>query len=122
MVVVSNLSERSHRRLVSLLHSHRTSTAESLAALTAEAIDAFSHRDLSDLFDESPTVDLDPETLLSLQERTERRLSEIDEALTRVADGTYGLCVECHEPIPFRRLEALPAASRCIECSGRFSG
>lgn len=37
-------------------------------------------------------------------------------ALQRVADGTYGLCLDCGEPIDARRLEALPASAHCVTC------
>ena len=37
-------------------------------------------------------------------------------ALNRVADGTYGCCIDCDEPIAARRLAAVPWAARCIAC------
>ncbi|MCU1326875.1 MAG: transcriptional regulator, TraR/DksA family [Bryobacterales bacterium] len=37
-------------------------------------------------------------------------------ALSRIADGTYGVCVECDEPISEKRLAALPWAKFCIHC------
>lgn len=37
-------------------------------------------------------------------------------ALARVAQGTYGICVECGEEIPRTRLEAVPATSCCVTC------
>jgi DnaK suppressor protein len=40
----------------------------------------------------------------------------IAEALGRIADGTYGTCVECEEPISAKRLAALPWAKFCIHC------
>lgn len=40
-------------------------------------------------------------------------------ALTRVQEGTYGLCVDCRKPVPEGRLEARPDASRCVACQGR---
>ena len=43
-----------------------------------------------------------------------RRLHEIDAALARVADGTYGRCAVCGAPIAPARLEARPATDRCI--------
>lgn len=43
-------------------------------------------------------------------------LREIDEALNRIATGTYGLCEECGEPIPLARLEVVPYARLCIKC------
>jgi RNA polymerase-binding transcription factor DksA len=47
-------------------------------------------------------------------------LREVEAALSRMADGTYGVCVECDVPIPFARLDAYPAAVRCIECQEAF--
>ncbi len=41
---------------------------------------------------------------------------KIEEALLRIKDGTYGLCVECHQSIGAKRLEARPTAELCIEC------
>jgi len=42
----------------------------------------------------------------------------IEAALTRIADGEYGYCVECGEEIPQKRLELNPAAALCIRCAG----
>jgi len=46
----------------------------------------------------------------------EAALVEVDEALQRIADGTYGRCVDCGEEIPAKRLLAVPASARCVEC------
>jgi DnaK suppressor protein len=45
-----------------------------------------------------------------------RELANIDVALKRMREGTYGICDGCNRPIPMARLEALPYASCCIEC------
>lgn len=42
-------------------------------------------------------------------------LTEVQNALKRIDDGTYGRCVVCGQPIPEKRLEAIPWASRCVE-------
>lgn len=44
-------------------------------------------------------------------------LREIDEALSRIAQGTYGICEQCGEPIPYARLEVVPYARLCMKCS-----
>jgi RNA polymerase-binding transcription factor DksA len=44
-------------------------------------------------------------------------LQGIDEALQRIAQGTYGICERCGESIAEGRLEALPAAVLCINCA-----
>lgn len=51
--------------------------------------------------------------------RDTRELDDIEAALRRVDDGTYGECVECGIAIPRARLEANPAAVRCIACQER---
>ncbi len=42
-------------------------------------------------------------------------LTEVEDALKRIEDGTYGHCVDCGKLIPEKRLEAIPWASRCVE-------
>jgi len=46
-------------------------------------------------------------------------LAQIDRALARIKDGTYGICVRCAEPIAPERLEAMPEADLCIACKER---
>ena len=46
-------------------------------------------------------------------------LGEVDEALERLEAGTYGLCTSCGELISEARLQAMPAASRCITCASK---
>src|SRR3954463_3777557 len=43
-------------------------------------------------------------------------LADIDRARAKIADGTYGRCDECGEPIGEARLEALPWAGKCVSC------
>jgi DnaK suppressor protein len=43
-------------------------------------------------------------------------LQLVGEALKRIEDKTYGLCVHCENPIQPKRLEAVPWASHCIQC------
>jgi RNA polymerase-binding transcription factor DksA len=44
-------------------------------------------------------------------------LHEVESALRRLDDGTYGRCESCSHPIAPARLEALPAARRCVKCA-----
>ncbi len=43
-------------------------------------------------------------------------LREVRSALDRIPDGSFGLCLNCDEPISPRRLEAVPWASHCLRC------
>lgn len=46
-------------------------------------------------------------------------LAEVEAAIERLAEGTYGTCERCREPIGSARLEAKPAARRCIACASK---
>ena len=48
-----------------------------------------------------------------------RSIEDIDRALIKIDDGTYGKCDACGNDIGVARLDALPAASRCVECAAR---
>jgi RNA polymerase-binding protein DksA len=53
---------------------------------------------------------------LALRDRAEQQLALVDDALERLAAGTFGTCIRCGRPIAADRLEALPWAPRCIDC------
>ena len=63
----------------------------------------------------------DLETALDVAEvsRDAGELREVEAALLRMKDGSYGECVDCGNNIPFARLHANPSASRCIACQER---
>ncbi|MBI3600634.1 MAG: TraR/DksA family transcriptional regulator [Nitrospinae bacterium] len=54
--------------------------------------------------------------ILQLGEREREQLKEVDESLEMIESGEYGLCVECGEDIPEKRLELIPYAKLCITC------
>jgi DnaK suppressor protein len=65
---------------------------------------------------DTATETYDRELDYSLEENSEHVLAEIDAALKRIEDGTYGICTNRGEQIPVERLEALPYATLCIDC------
>ena len=52
--------------------------------------------------------------------RDVRELAAVELALTRIAEGSYGTCVDCGRPIEPGRLERLPQAARDVECQQLF--
>lgn len=55
--------------------------------------------------------------------RMDRQIHEIrniEEAMERIADGSYGLCAVCDKEIKYERLLAYPTATRCIECQSQY--
>lgn len=65
---------------------------------------------------DTATETYDRELDYSLEENSENVLAEIDAALQRIDDGTYGICTNCGTQIPAERLEARPWATLCISC------
>jgi RNA polymerase-binding protein DksA len=65
---------------------------------------------------DSATATLEREIDYSLEENSEHVLTAIDEALARIAGGTFGTCRHCGNQIAEDRLEAIPYANRCIDC------
>ena len=66
----------------------------------------------------SDTID---RTLLnSLGEADQFRLKMIDAALDRIVQGTYGICLQCNEPIAKARLEAIPYSPFCVACQSEY--
>jgi RNA polymerase-binding protein DksA len=59
---------------------------------------------------------LDREIDYTLEGHSEQVLAQIDAALKRIEDGTFGICTNCGKPIAEERLEARPWASLCIDC------
>lgn len=57
------------------------------------------------------------DALDALDERGRSEVLAIDAALARIAAGTYGQCVGCHETISIERLTAYPTADRCMVCA-----
>ena len=65
---------------------------------------------------DSATATLNREIDYTLEENAEHVLAAIDQALGRIEEGTFGTCVRCGKPIAEERLEAIPYATRCIDC------
>jgi len=57
------------------------------------------------------------EFTLSLMQSEGVTLEQIEVALERIEDGTYGLCEECGARIPKQRLNAIPYATMCVKCA-----
>ena len=63
------------------------------------------------------TDNFDQEFTLGLMDSERKLIVEIDDALQRIEDGTYGICQGIGKPIPKARLEAIPWTRYCVECA-----
>jgi DnaK suppressor protein len=84
---------------------------ERIDAMTAARADANSDDEHDP---EGATIGFEWSQADALRSGLRQRLAEVDAALARIADGTYGICAVCGEPIPSARLEARPTTDRCI--------
>jgi DnaK suppressor protein len=103
------------------LLAERAAALAQIAALTAEfdaVVDASRASNADDEHDpEGATIAFERQQLAALLESTRRRLADVEAALARRSEGTYGICEACGRPIAPGRLEARPAARACIDCA-----
>ena len=96
--------------LLAELRLHAQHVSDDLAAaLDAAGEDAKESADLS-------LKDVTQEIALKLGDRESQMVADIDQALMRIEEGSYGKCVRCGKPIDERRLEALPTARYDADC------
>ncbi len=69
--------------------------------------------------EEEATETFELEKRLALEKRLKGQLAEIEHALRKFDEGTYGLCDICRQPIGAARLEALPQANMCLSCKAK---
>ena len=71
--------------------------------------------DLADEVDLASS-ELNQSVALRLRDRERLLLQKIETALSKIDEGTFGICEACEEPIELKRLEARPVAELCIRC------
>lgn len=69
--------------------------------------------------EEGATEAVELETRLALEKRSTEVLSEVEHALQKLEQGTYGLCDVCGQSIDMERLEIRPQANLCLACKTR---
>ncbi|MGH9955968.1 MAG: TraR/DksA family transcriptional regulator [Pyrinomonadaceae bacterium] len=99
-----------HDRLFQQLREHTAHIREDQAAALE-----LSDNGVTDSIDLS-VIDLNQELLLRLGERESQLVADIDQALLRIEEGSYGKCARCGKEIDERRLEALPTARYDAAC------
>jgi RNA polymerase-binding transcription factor DksA len=106
--------DQERRRIETLIAEREV---EGLGEAEAEGISELSSHD-------QHQADLGTETFerekdFSLLEQLEAELNDLDHALRKLDDGTYGRCEACGKEIPTERLDALPGARLCVEDQAR---
>ncbi len=89
--------------------------------LTEEMKDTSEYPDMGTSDDDREQEVAQFEDNQAVEDTIEKEKEEVEKALQRIEDGTYGKCVKCGGEIPRERLEAYPAADDCIECTTKKS-
>jgi len=102
--------------LRSALDAERDSVARQLSEHGAPADGETVEVDVDEGFADSAHATAERSQTLALVEQLHAHQREIDAALARMDEGTYGRCESCGQDIPFERLEARPTATLCVTC------
>jgi len=93
-------------------------TVRDLDRVIAGVVEATEGANTDDEHDpEGATIAFERAQASAVRDRQLARVREVDEALARVADGTFGTCARCGGPIAPGRLLARPTATLCITCA-----
>jgi RNA polymerase-binding protein DksA len=106
-----------------LLLSKRDTTTARIASLQhdwQDIVDASTSVSTDDEHDpEGATIAFERAQIETLIEQARQQLIELDDALSRLEGGGYGICEDCGQPIAAERLEVRPTARTCIGCASR---
>ena len=75
--------------------------------------------DSSDLIDQA-TLEADRSFRLRIRDRENKLIRKIEQSLTRIEEGTFGICEVCGEDIAIQRLKARPVTTCCIACKNKM--
>ncbi len=106
-----------HERLEYFRRTLEAQLLEHTAKISAEQAAALASDDdgVKDSVDMS-LLDVSKEIAFRLTERESQIVADIDQALLRIREGSYGICARCSQPIDERRLEAVPTARYDANC------
>jgi len=109
------MNKRLLNELASQLRRKRSSLLEGLAGSQQAATSIVEERESE--IEENAQKERIAGLTSRLSERDQRTIREIDAALERIEQGTYGQCAWCEAEIRPERLRALPTATLCIDCA-----
>src|SRR2546423_13789164 len=105
------------------LEAKRAELQENIKGLTEahpEPVGAIEANEGPQDFEDIAVDFLETQQEQSLMVNEQALLTEVERALKRIEEGTYGRCVDCGQPIPEKRLQAIPWAARCVKDEERL--
>jgi RNA polymerase-binding transcription factor DksA len=105
------------------LAAERADTVERLSGLERELRGIIESADTAGTDDEhdpeGATIAFERQHVAALLSQVREHLRQIDAAIRKLAEGSYGRCERCGQDIGAARLAARPAATRCMSCASR---
>ena len=108
------MSKKEMEKYRRLLEEKKASLSSDLAK-TRSAEEETTEESTQDIADKAVSS-YTREFLYSLTDGERSTLLQIDDAIGRIDDGAYGLCINCAQPISEKRLTAVPYAPYCVDC------
>ena len=110
------------QELLARRHSYLADVERSTAT-ALELTEDGANQDMADEdgFGEGDTLNVERDRLRVVASEARAKVAEIDAAIGRVDEGTYGSCEACGKPIPKARLEVVPEATLCVSCKSGAS-
>jgi DnaK suppressor protein len=103
-----------------MLRAQRKLLLEEVRAKIAASEDSLGFVNQSKITDDEGLADAAAEMEVAMVIRESQELQEVEAALARIADASYGSCFDCGEDIGMARLKAYPAARRCLPCQEKY--
>ena len=109
------------REIAVELARRRDELAESLGVVTTVERDPDASVSFGKRVGDGTTEAVDRLNRVGTAKELEAMLRDVERALAKIEDGTYGICDRCGRLIPEARLEARPWSGLCVDCAGRRS-
>jgi RNA polymerase-binding protein DksA len=126
--VKTNLKKTELNEYRQLLLERRKELMEDMGELMKEQVSSTPKDTTGDLSShafhmaDQGTDAMEREMAFMFASKSGRLVYHIDEALRRIEEGTFGMCLQCHKPISSTRLKAVPHARLCIKCKESEEG
>ena len=119
----SSLTAEQHTMLRGVLIADKEAT-ESLIARLIDDLDSFTDARKDGATDdehdpEGPTLAFERSQSTAILEQTRQHFAQIESAMLRLDDGSFGVCATCGKEIPFARLEVRPYSTQCVSCASK---
>jgi len=117
---ILNVNKKPFSEFRELLQAQRRQLLDEVREKIAASGEGLGFVNQSKITDDDGLADAAAEMEVAMVIRESQELQEIEAALTRIGDGSYGTCSDCGDEIGPARLKANPSARRCLHCQEKY--